>query len=224
MRILLAEDDELLGDAIAQHLKQSGHAVDWLRDGRAADAALRSQSFALVVLDLGLPRMGGRTILLQMRDRRDPTPVLIITAQDALADRVAHLDAGADDYLVKPFAFAEFDARFRALVRRSQGFDTNTVALGPLSFDRISRTASVDGGRLDLSAREVGVLETLLGSPGRIAAKEQILDHLCTFDADVSLNAVEVYVHRLRKKLDPTGLRIVTVRGLGYFLDVAAAP
>jgi DNA-binding response OmpR family regulator len=222
VRILLAEDDAQLGDAIASHLKRTGHAVDWLRDGATADTALRAQRFDLVILDLGLPRMAGRTVLEKLRDRREPTPVLIITAQDALADRVSHLDAGADDYLIKPFALAELDARLRALLRRSQGSDTNVASYGRLRFDRASRSASVDGQRLDLSVREIAVLETLLAGAGRVAAKERILDHLCTFDADISANAVEVYVHRLRKKLEPIGIRIATVRGLGYYLDLHA--
>ena len=218
MRILLAEDDVQLGDAIASHLKRRGHAVDWLRDGVAADSALHAQRFDLVILDLGLPRMPGRVVLEKMRDRRDATPVLIVTAQDALADRVAGLDAGADDYLVKPFALAELDARVRALIRRSQGHDRNVVTHGALSFDAATRTASVGGQRLDLSLREVAVLELLLRHAGRVTGKEQLLEHLCTFDDDVSPNAIEVYVHRLRRKLEPAHVKIVTVRGLGYYL------
>ncbi len=218
MRILLAEDDAQLGDAIASFLKRAGHAVDWLRDGVAADTALRAQRFDLVILDLGLPRMAGRVVLEKLRDRREAVPVLITTAQDALADRIAGLDAGADDYLVKPFALAELVARVRALIRRSQGHDRNVIAHGDLAFDASTRTASVRGERLDLSLREVAVLELLLGHVGRVAAKEQLLEHLCSFDDDVSPNAIEVYVHRLRKKLEPAHVKIVTVRGLGYYL------
>jgi DNA-binding response OmpR family regulator len=218
VRILLAEDDAELGDAIATFLKRAGHAVDWLRDGVAADTALHTQRFDLVILDLGLPRMAGREVLARLRDRRATTPVLITTAQDALGDRIAGLDAGADDYLVKPFALAELDARVRALIRRSQGQDRNVVTHGPLAFDAATRTATVEGQRLDLSSREVAVLEFLLRHAGRVAAKEQLQEHLCTFDDDVSPNAVEVYVHRLRRKLEPVGVRIVTVRGLGYCL------
>jgi DNA-binding response OmpR family regulator len=218
LRILLAEDDALLGDAVASHLKRVGHAVDWLRDGATANAALRTQRFDLVILDLGLPRMAGREVLGALRDRGDKSPVLIITAQDALADRVAGLDAGADDYLVKPFALAELDARMRALVRRSQGLDRNVIQHGALAFDAGTRTASVGGERLDLSSREVAVLELLLRNAGRVSAKEHLLEHLCGFDDDVSPNAIEVYIHRLRKKLEPSGVKIVTVRGLGYCL------
>lgn len=218
MRILLAEDDAELGDAIATYLKRPGHAVDWVRDGVAADAALRAQHFDIVILDLGLPRMPGRVVLEKLRDRREATPVLIITAQDALGDRIAGLDAGADDYLVKPFALAELEARMRALIRRSQGQDRNVITHGPLSFDAVTRTATASGERIDLSQREVAVLELLLRHAGRVTAKDQLLEHLCTFDDDVSPNAIEVYVHRLRRKLEPVGVRIVTVRGLGYCL------
>jgi DNA-binding response OmpR family regulator len=218
VRILLVEDDVQLGDAIASFLTRAGHAVDWLRDGVVADTALRTQQFDLVILDLGLPRLAGRSVLARLRDRRDATPVLITTAQDALADRIAGLDAGADDYLVKPFALAELDARIRALIRRSQGHDRNVVTHGALAFDASTRTATVRGERLDLSLREVAVLELLLSHVGRVAAKEQLLEHLCTFDDDVSPNAIEVYVHRLRRKLEPADVKIVTVRGLGYYL------
>ena len=218
MRILLAEDDAVLGDAIFVHLKHGGHAVDWVRDGSAADAALRAQTFDIVVLDLGLPRQSGRDVLRRMRDRASVTPVLIITAADALDDRVALLDAGADDYLVKPFALAELEARVRALIRRSHGRDRNVVVHGPLSFDAAARTATVDGDLLDLSAREIAILELLLMRSGRVIGKEQFVEHLCGFDDDVTANAIEVYVHRLRRKLDPVGIHVQTVRGLGYFL------
>jgi len=218
LRILLAEDDAVLGDAIFVHLKHGGHAVDWVRDGAAADAALRAQTFDIAVLDLGLPRQSGREVLRRMRDRASVTPVLIITAADALDDRVAQLDAGADDYLVKPFALAELEARVRALIRRSHGRDRNVVVHGPLAFDAAARTATVDGDVLDLSAREIAILELLLMRSGRVIGKEQFVEHLCGFDDDVTANAIEVYVHRLRRKLDPVGIHVQTVRGLGYFL------
>ena len=218
MRILLAEDDAVLGDAIFVHLKHGGHAVDWVRDGTAADAALRAQTFDIAVLDLGLPRQSGREVLRRMRDRASVTPVLIITAADALDDRVAQLDAGADDYLVKPFALAELEARVRALIRRSHGRDRNVVVHGPLAFDAAARTATVDGDVLDLSAREIAILELLLMRSGRVIGKEQFVEHLCGFDDDVTANAIEVYVHRLRRKLEPAGVHVQTVRGLGYFL------
>ena len=218
MRILVAEDDALLGDAIAGHLRHGGHAVDWVRDGAAADAALRSQSFKLAILDLGLPRVSGRDVLSRLRGRAASTPVLIITATDAIADRVAGLDAGADDYLVKPFALAELEARVRALIRRSHGRDRNVLMHGALTFDTAARSASVDGDLLDLSARELAVLELLLLRSGRVVAKEQFVEHMCGWDRDVTENAVEVYVHRLRRKLEPVGIHVQTVRGLGYYL------
>jgi len=208
----------LLGDAIAEHLRHGGHAVDWVRDGIAADAALRSQSFKLVVLDLGLPRMSGRDVLARLRGRTTSTPVLIITAADSIADRVAGLDAGADDYLVKPFELAELEARVRALIRRSHGHDRNVLVHGPLAFDSVERAATVGGDVLDLSARELAMLELLLLRSGRVISKEQFVEHLCGFDDDVTANAIEVYVHRLRRKLDPVGIHVQTVRGLGYFV------
>ena len=218
MRILVAEDDALLGDAVTAHLKRGGHAVDWVRDGAAADAALRAHAFDLVVLDLGLPRQSGRDVLRRMRERSSTTPVLIVTAADATADRVAGLDAGADDYLVKPFALAELEARVRALIRRSHGRDRNVLVHGLLSFDVAARTASVGGDTLDLSARESAVLELLLLRSGRVIAKEQFVEHMCGWDQDVTENAIEVYVHRLRRKLEPAGIHVQTVRGLGYYL------
>ena len=221
MRILLAEDDPLLGEALAKHLTHAGHAVDWVRDGAAADAALRAQSFDLVVLDLGLPRLPGRDVLRNMRQRALATPVLIITAADAIADRVAGLDAGADDYLTKPFALAELEARIRALIRRSHGHDQNVLVNGPLAFDTAARTATVAGCNVELSSRELAVLELLLMRCGRVIAKEQFVEHLCGWDQDVTDNAIEVYVHRLRRKLEPAGVHVQTVRGLGYCLAKA---
>jgi two-component system OmpR family response regulator len=218
MRLLIAEDDAILGDAVVRHLRQQGYAVDWVGDGVAAAAALHGQAFDLIVLDLGLPRLDGRTVLAQLRARGVATPVLIVTAHDAVDDRVASLDAGADDYLVKPFALAELDARIRALIRRSHGADRSSLRHGALTFDAASRTATVAGERLDLSAREIAVLELLLLRAGRVVAKEQIVEHLCGWDGDVSTNAIEVYIHRLRKKLEPASIEVLTVRGLGYYL------
>jgi len=218
VRILLAEDDALLGGAIAEHLQKAGQAVDWVRDGAAADTALRAQSYDLMILDLGLPRMPGREVLANLRNRANATPVLIVTAADAIADRVAGLDAGADDYLVKPFALAELEARVRALIRRSHGKDRNLLVHGPLSFDVAARTVVVEGEVLDLSARELAVLELLLMRSGRVVGKEQFVEHLCGWDQDVTANAIEVYVHRLRRKLEPAGVHVQTVRGVGYYL------
>jgi len=219
VRILVAEDDAMLGDAIAKHLGHGAHAVDWVRDGVAADSALRGNVFDLAVLDLGLPRLTGREVLSRLRARASTTPVLIITAADAIADRVAGLDAGADDYLTKPFALAELEARVRALIRRSHGRDRNVLMHGALAFDSAARSASVDGAMLDLSAREMAVLELLLMRCGRVVAKEQFVEHMCGWDQEVTENAIEVYVHRLRRKLEPAGIHVQTVRGLGYYLS-----
>jgi len=218
VRILVAEDSALLGDAIVEHLRHGGHVVDWVRDGLAADAALRTEPYKLAILDLGLPRLSGRDVLSRLRKRVSSTPVLIITAADAIADRVAGLDAGADDYLVKPFALAELEARVRALIRRSHGHDRNQLRHGALAFDTVGRFAAVDGEVLDLSARELAMLELLVLRSGRVVSKEQFVEHLCGFDDDVTGNAIEVYVHRLRRKLDPVGIHVQTVRGLGYYL------
>jgi len=218
MRILLAEDDPLLGDAIAAHLRRAGHAADWVRDGVTADGALKSETFDIAILDLGLPRLSGRDVLRRMRERSQATPVLIVTAADAIADRVAGLDAGADDYLVKPFALAELDARVPAPIRRSHGHDRNMLVHGLLAFDSAARTATVGDEALELSARELAVLELLLLRAGRVIGKEQFVEHLCGFDEEVTANAIEVYVHRLRRKLEPAGVHVQTVRGLGYFL------
>lgn len=219
MRVLLVEDDRILGDAVVVGLGANGYAVDWVRDGVDADGALRAQGFDAVLLDLGLPRLSGLAVLQRLRDRRDRIPVLILTAADTIADRVAGLDAGADDYLIKPFDLAELEARLRALIRRAHGAESNRLQYGPLYFDTAARTATVDGVQLELSAREVAVLEVLLLRAGRLVSKDQMVEHLCNFDDGVSTNAIEVYVHRLRKKLAAAGIGILTIRGLGYYLE-----
>lgn len=218
MRILLAEDDEIIADALIRALKRGGFAVDHVPTGTEADAALASQSYDLVVLDLGLPRLPGIDVLKRLRARKCTTPVLILTAQDAIEERVRGLDAGADDYMTKPFALPELEARVRALTRRGTG-QGRCITLGALSYDQADRVVMVGGQVVELSAREIGVLETLLLRAGRLVSKEQLVDHLCGWGEEVSHNAIEVYVHRLRKKLEPSGLKIATVRGLGYCLE-----
>nr|MBP7443169.1 response regulator transcription factor [Thauera sp.] len=193
-------------------------AVDHVADGMEADTALASQVFDLLILDLGLPRMNGIDVLKRLRARKSAQPVLILTAQDGVDDRVRGLDAGADDYLTKPFALPELEARVRALTRRGTG-QPRCIEIGQLSYDQADRVVKIGGQLVDLSAREIGLLEIFLLRVGRLVSKDQLVDHLCGWGEEVSSNAIEVYVHRLRKKLEDSGVRIVTVRGLGYCME-----
>jgi len=214
MRLLLVEDDAMIGEAVLDVLRAEHYAVDWVRDGVMADAALRSETYDLVLLDLGLPKRDGVDVLRSLRARRQKVPVLVATARDAVGDRVAGLDAGADDYVVKPFDTDELLARIRALIRRSAGhaepvFSHKGVALNPAT-----REASVHGEAVSLSAREWAVLEPMLLRPGAVFSRAQLEEKLYGWKEDIASNAVEVYVHGLRKKL---GAELIqTVRGLGY--------
>lgn len=219
MRILLAEDDTVLANGLSRALRDVGYAVEVVGDGQAADEILSEQECDMVILDLGLPKMLGVEVLRRARARGNQTPILILTAGDSVEQRVQGLDLGADDFMAKPFSLSELQARVRALTRRQAGFGQNLLQLGPLSFDQGSRSAHVNNTLLELSAREVGVLEVLFSRVGRLVSKEQILERLCEWDEEVSLNAIEVYVHRLRKKLEPSGVVISTIRGLGYCLE-----
>ena len=219
MRILVAEDDAILADGVAISLRQSGYAVDWVKNGLEADSALEADNFDLLILDLGLPRKSGLDVLKSLRQRDSRVPVLILTARDGVDDRVRGLDAGADDYLAKPFDLAELEARVRALMRRGLAGSSTVMRHGSLSYDQVGRVAQLNGQPLELSAREVGLLEIFLQRAGRMVSKEQLVSHLCEWGDEVSPNAIEVYVHRLRKKLEPGAIRIVTVRGLGYSLE-----
>lgn len=223
MRILLAEDDRIIADGLLRALRKSNYAVDHVNNGADADTALASQQYDLLILDLGLPRLPGLEVLARLRARKNALPVLILTAQDGLEDRVRGLDAGADDYLSKPFALPELEARVRALTRRGTALPS-LIEFGSLSFDQVERVARHDGTLLDLSARELAVLEILLLKVGRLVSKGQLVDHLCSWGEEVSTNAIEVYIHRLRKKLEPSEVRINTMRGLGYSLVKAGQP
>ena len=221
MRILVAEDDAVLADGVLTSLRQSGFAVDWVKNGVEADSALEVEQFDLLILDLGLPRRSGLDVLKRLRSRDSKVPVLILTARDAVQDRVRGLDAGADDYLAKPFDLAELEARVRALTRRGMAGAPTLLRHGSLAYDQVGRIAQLNGAPLELSAREVSLLEIFLQRAGRMISKDQLVSHLCEWGEEVSPNAIEVYVHRLRKKLEPGGVRIVTVRGLGYTLEKA---
>jgi len=219
MRLLLVEDDARLADALERALHANGLAVDREADGARADAVLRTEHYALVVLDLNLPGLDGVEVLRRLRARGAEVPVLVLTARGQLDDRVRGLDCGADDYLTKPFDLPELEARVRALIRRGQGRHQTRIEHGPLVLDTVGRTVLIDGRRLDLPRRELCLLEVLLGRAGEVIAKDRIADALYGFDDPPGPNAIEIYVHRLRRKLEPHGVNIRTVRGLGYLLE-----
>jgi len=224
VRILIAEDDTTLAYGLQCTLRKSGYAVDWVKDGDEADAGLEAGGFDLLILDIRLPKLSGLEVLKRLRARNSRVPVLLLTALDSVTDRVRGLDAGADDYLAKPFQLDELNARVRALIRRGMSGAPTLIKHGRLCFDQVGRVAQLDGERLDLSARELSLLELLLQRPGRLVHKAQLVEHLCEWDEAVSSNAIEVYVHRLRRKLEPAGVTISTVRGVGYCLDAIDEP
>lgn len=221
MRILITEDDEALAEALRFALTQAGYAVDRVTNGAAADEALKGDVFGLLVLDLGLPKLDGFEVLRRLRRRNTTLPVLILSGREQPEEKVAGLDLGADDYLVKPFSLNELLARVRALLRRGHRVAPPVVTYGTLSFDTVGRTAAVDGRSVSLSLHETGVLEVLLHRFGRVVSKEQLVEQLYTYDKEVSQNAIEVYVHRLRKKITGTGISVRTLYGRGYLIDYA---
>lgn len=223
MRILLAEDDRLLADAVARALRQSAHSVEVASGGADADAALASGEFDLVILDVNLPQMDGFEVLKRLRGRKSRTPVLILTVREAVEDLVKGLDLGADDYLTKPFELAELEARVRALLRRGNAGAGPQIVHGALRLDVAGRRLYCREQPLDVSARELAVLELLLAREGRVVTKQQIAEHLYGWDEEATSNAVEVFIYRLRKKLESSGVELRTIRGMGYLIEKADA-
>jgi len=216
MRLLLVEDDTMIGDSVRQGLRQDGFAVDWVQDGEAAELALRTTEYALILLDLGLPQKSGLEVLRTLRRTGNPIPVLILTARDAVADRVRGLDDGADDYLVKPFALDELAARIRALLRRHSGRADPLIMYGDLVLNPATHQVTWRGQDVALSGREFAVLQALLERPGAVLSRVQLEERLYGWEEEVASNAVEVHIHHLRHKLDPALIR--TIRGVGYMV------
>ncbi|MFI4970040.1 MAG: response regulator [Lysobacterales bacterium] len=221
MRVLVIEDDAAIADAMCAALTNAGHAVDHLANGRQADLALREHPYDLIVLDLGLPDIDGVELLRRLRSRSDAVPVLVATAREDLEERVHALDLGADDYLVKPFALREFEARVRALLRRRTTQGVPELQLGRLRIDLPRRRAHLDDTPLELTPREFGLLEALAARLDRVISREQLIEALCSWDTTLTDNGLDIAVYRLRRKLDSSGVRIRTVRGLGYLLEAA---
>ena len=218
MRLLVVEDDRLLAEGLVTVLTRAGHAVDHAASGKHADQLLTRTAYDLVVLDIGLPDIDGFEVLRRLRQRRSPASVLVLTARDAVDDRVHGLDLGADDYLTKPFSLTELEARVRALLRRNQPLEA-TLSIAGLSIDAPGKRVRVHGRPIDLTPREYALLELFVTRPGRVLSKEQIADSLFNVDGELSPNAIEVHVSRLRSKIEPAGVRIRTVRGFGYLWD-----
>lgn len=219
MRILVVEDNKALSEGLCMLLRTSGYAVDLVEDGASAEAAIATQSFDLVVLDLNLPDFDGLDVLRFIRSRKDGAAVMILTARGAAEERVRGLDLGADDYMIKPFDVSEFEARVRVLLRRHAGLRSSLISFGVVDFDLNSRSFSANGQTIELPARELSLLEVLFMRAGKVVAKEAIMQSLAAFDDDLSSNAIEQYVSRLRKRLAPHGLTVRTARGIGYYLD-----
>lgn len=216
MRILLIEDDPMIGAGVQRGLKQEGYAVDWARDGREGELALANAVYELVILDLGLPRKSGLDLLTELRRAKNRVPVLILTARDAVGDRVKGLDAGADDYLVKPFDLDELSARLRALQRRQSGRAEPAIEHGPLLLNPVTHEVSLNGEALNLSAREFALLQALLTHPGVPLSRAQLEESIYGWDEEIESNAIEVYIHSLRRKLGAEWIK--NIRGVGYLV------
>jgi two-component system response regulator QseB len=216
MRVLLVEDDEMIAQGLQTALRQAAFTVDWMRDGKSAAAALQSPVFDAVLLDLGLPHRDGIDVLRELRKRGDATPVIVLTARDEIQHRVAGLDAGADDYIVKPFDLDEVMARLRSVLRRAAGRGDSSIQHGNLRLDPVTRTIERGGAPVNVSAHEYAVLEALLQRPGAVLSRAQLEDRLYGWTEPIGSNAVEVYIHGLRRKLGADAIR--TLRGVGYFI------
>ena len=221
MRILLVEDNEDLGEAIEKRLRSAGHSVEWVKDGAQVVPAAEGDQFDAVALDLMLPTRDGIGLIAELRKRKFNAPIMVITARSEIDDKVSLLDLGADDYLVKPFDLRELEARLRALLRRTGGQASSTIVVGNLELDLSALNASVGGKTLELGRREFRLLEILVTHVGKVVAKERLMNQLFNFDEAVSINALELHISRLRKKLDGANVEIGTVRGVGYLMRVA---
>jgi DNA-binding response OmpR family regulator len=217
MRLLLVEDDEILGEGLAEGLKMEGYAVDWLTNGKLADEALKLNSYELIVLDLNLPDMEGLDILKALRARKDETPVMVLTAKDTVPDRVEGLDSGADDFVIKPFELDEVCARLRALARRNEGRSVPNIEYKGIVLDPASHQVTWNDEKVDLSQKEFEILSFLMSNIGRVISRARLEESLYSWDSDIESNTIEVHIHHLRKKLDPSIIR--TVRGVGYIID-----
>ncbi len=222
LHLLLVEDDAPLADGLANSLRQSGYSVDWSANGRAADAALMTREYDLVILDLSLPGLDGFEVLRRLRAQNKPLPVLILSARDASAERVRGLDSGADDYLTKPFDLEELEARVRALIRRSQGIASAVIGCAGLSLDTKARRVLNKGEAVELTGREYALLELLVLRAGHVVSKQQIAESLCEWGDEISPGAIEIHIHRVRKKIDGAGVALRTLRGFGYMLETQA--
>lgn len=220
MRILMVEDDKMIGDSLQRGLKLGGHAVDWVEDGPSADLAFDAQPYDIVILDLGLPGKSGMDVLASLRDRNDETPVLILTARDSVADKVAGLDAGADDYMLKPFALEELEARIRMIVRRKGGSANPVLKHGKITLNPATHEVRYDGEQIALTAREFALLYDLMKKPGAVLSRAQLEESLYGWNEEVSSNAIEVHIHQIRKKMCDNSV-IKNIRNVGYTMPGA---